>query len=423
VHDIAVPAASAVDQALVRRVHGFVIDHEFGETPIGSRPSPLWEGLTQLGTQLWLDTGDLVAAEGHWCEEFSALTTNNSLLNAEVQKGAYDEIVARAADELDGLDPDTCVLEIAFILNAIHGLRLVDRFGGLVSVELHTALADDVERAVFYGQRLHALAPDHFLVKLPLTPAGLVATRRLRDLGVRVNLTLGFSARQNHLATALARPDYVNVFLGRIGAYLVDNRLGDGVNAGEKATWASQRALRELAAGRASSTRQIAASIRDPAQLPLLAGIDVLTIPLAVAKQAARDLDGAWRDHDGYDLPVTLAPGVDGLALRLDQLWEIGDCERQLAERLAQRRAFTPADVVAEAADCGCGDLFPTFTPEERLRIAADGKIPSHAAWEHRLVGGDLGLDALLSAAGLASFTADQARLDARVRALLSRRG
>ena len=418
-HDIDVPAASTLAAHHVRRLHGFVIDHEFGETPIGSRPSPLWEGLTHLGTQLWLDTGDIEAAEGLWCDEFSALTTNNSLLNAEVQRGVYDAIVGEVDRELDDLDHDTRVLEIAFVLNAVHGLRLIDRFGGQVSVELHTALADDAERAVFYGQRLHALAPEHFLVKLPLTPAGLVATRRLRDLGVRVNLTLGFSARQNFLATSLARPDYVNVFLGRIGAYLSDNRLGDGANAGERATWASQRALRELAAGRAHSTRQIAASIRDASQLPRLAGLDVLTIPLAVA-QAARELDGAWHDQEASELPVTLAPGVDALALRVDQLWEIGEGERMLAERLARRRTFSADDVVAEAIDCGCGDLFPVFSAADRQRLAADGKIPRHAAWEERIAAGEVGLDALLTAAGLASFAADQAKLDARVRRLLN---
>mgnify|MGYP000125223885 CR=1 FL=1 len=358
-HDIAVPPTAAADGELVRRIHGFIIDHEFGETPIGSRPSPLWEGLTHLGTQLWLDTGDLQAAEPLWCEEFAALTTNNSLLNAEVQKGVYDDVVRRADRELEGLNAEARVLEIAFILNAIHGLRLVDRFGGLVSVELHTALADDADLAVFYGQRLHALAPDHFLVKLPLTPAGLVATRRLRELGVRVNLTLGFSARQNFLATALARPDYVNVFLGRIGAFLVDNHLGDGINAGEKATWASQHAVRELAAGRANSTRQIAASIRDAAQLPLLAGLDVLTIPLKVAN-AARELDGAWRDQSDRPLPVTLAAGVDALSVRLEQLWEISVNERLLAERLAQRRTFTADEIVTEAVECGCGCLLYT---------------------------------------------------------------
>lgn len=408
-----------LDDALVRRVHGFVIDHEFGETALAPRREPFWDGLAAAGTQLWLDTGDLDAAGALWCDRFGALTTNNSLLNAEVQKGVYDEVIRRAAAELEGIEPRERVLEIGFILNAIHGLRLVERFGGLVSVELHTDLADDEERAVAFGLRLHAVAPDHFLVKIPFTPAGLVATRRLRDHGVRVNMTLGFGARQNHLATALARPDYVNVFLGRIGAYLADNRLGDAGVIGERAAWASQHAVRALAVGRASSTRQIAASLRDAEQLPRLAGIDVITMPATVAAAAPRVLATEWRDHDEAEFPVALAPGIDPLTVRIERLWEVGACERQLAERLARRRTFSALDVVAEAADCGCPDLFPAFSREERARIAEDGKIPRHTLWEERIAAGELGLDALLSAAGLAAFAADQRRLDERIAGLL----
>ena len=69
---------------------------------------------------------------------------------------------------------------------------------------------------------------------------GLIGAKILKDSGVRVNFTLGFSARQNVLATRVARPDYVNVFLGRISAYMINNKLGDGSGAGEKAVIASQ---------------------------------------------------------------------------------------------------------------------------------------------------------------------------------------
>ena len=37
--------------------------------------------------------------------------------------------------------PPDLILEVAFALNARHGLRLVQRFGVDVSVELHTNLA------------------------------------------------------------------------------------------------------------------------------------------------------------------------------------------------------------------------------------------------------------------------------------------
>jgi len=93
--------------------------------------------------------------------------------------------------------------------------------------------------------------------------------------------------------------------------------------------------------------------------------------------------------------------------------------ERLLAERLAQRRTFTADEIVTEAVECGCADLFPDFSPADRLRIAAEGKIPRHATWEDRIAAGEVGLDALLTAAGLASFSADQTQLDTRVRGLL----
>ena len=144
----------------------------------------------------------------------------------------------------------------------------------------------------------------------------------------------------------------------------------------------------------------------------------MLTIPLKVAL-AARELDGAWRDRSEEEPTVTLAPGVDPLGLRLEQLWSVEGCERELTERLARRRTFTAEEVVTEAQECGCGDLFPVFSAADREQLAADGKIPRHAAWEERIATGELAVDALLNAAGLLAFTADQAELDARVRGLL----
>src|SRR6185295_5587676 len=97
--------------------------------------------------------------------EFTALTTNNTLLNKEVQKGIYDSVIKEAGPLLAGLGEAERVVEIAFILNALHGLRLVQTFGARVSVELHTATADDTEAAVAYGRRFHKISPDRFIVK------------------------------------------------------------------------------------------------------------------------------------------------------------------------------------------------------------------------------------------------------------------
>src|SRR5262245_34346720 len=82
--------------------------------------SPLWAAVAKTGTSLWLDTGDVDAAKELWVREFVALTTNNTLLNKEVQKGIYDQLVPAAAQLLHGASPkmsqDQLVQEIAFVL-------------------------------------------------------------------------------------------------------------------------------------------------------------------------------------------------------------------------------------------------------------------------------------------------------------------
>ena len=61
------------------------------------KSDPRWAPFRKAGTELWLDTGDIEAVGRLWSSEFSAVTTNNTLLNKEVQKGQYDALVRRAA--------------------------------------------------------------------------------------------------------------------------------------------------------------------------------------------------------------------------------------------------------------------------------------------------------------------------------------
>jgi transaldolase len=161
------------------------------------------------------------------------------------------------------------VVEIAFILNARHGLRLAQKFGGFVSVELHTDTAHDLEAIVKTGLRYAEIDPQHFIIKVPYTVTGLLGARMLHERGVRVNFTLGFSARQNLFATALAHPDYVNVFLGRLGAYCKDNSLGRGDGVGERAVLSSQKWVKKMNLQYSLSTKLIAASLRSAAQLAI----------------------------------------------------------------------------------------------------------------------------------------------------------
>ena len=241
-----VDTIAATVTGLVRQ--GFI--HEFGKPRVEIREAPVWKRVRDVGSRLWLDTGDMEEARTLWNSEFEALTTNNTLLNKEVQKGIYDDLIRRAASAIreaaTEMDRSQLLLEVAFVLNAYHGLRLVEEFDAHVSVELHTDLANDVERTVTYGRRFYAICPERFYVKVPLTPAGFLAARKLGQYGVPINFTLGFSARQNYLAALLPRPHYVNVFMGRLNSFVSDNKLGNGQNVGEKATLATQREISRL---------------------------------------------------------------------------------------------------------------------------------------------------------------------------------
>lgn len=376
--------------------------------------------LNALGTQIWLDTGNLEEAGKLWRREMSALTTNNTLANQVVQTGLMDDVIAEAArrirDTEPGISVDDLVLDIVFVVNCQIALRLVKAFDALVSVELHPAVANDIQKTVRYAERYYAVNPDRFIVKIPLTPEGYCAVARVRAEGIPINYTLGFSARQNYLAALLSKPNYVNIFLGRLNAVVADNKLGDGKFVGEKATLASQQALRKLrTADPRIPTHQIAASMRSADQIVTLAGVDVFTIPpKAVAEFYAQDhkpADLTSRLSEEY--PVTFAESVDAGAI--DLLWTIDDRFTRFAAELAAQggEKLTGADLRRADRDFGIG-LFTDFTPEEKAAIRSRGKIPETARWQGRA-----SLDDLMTESAIQSFTADQEAFDNHIRSMI----
>ena len=387
------------------------------EKHINGKKDPFWESLLRTGTELWLDTGDMEEAEANWSSELSALTTNNTLLNNEIQKGIYDVFISEAKSIVRELPLEEKVKEISFILNARHGLRLASKFGGLVSVELHTDTAHDIKGIEYWGKRLHEICPDQFIVKVPYTAEGLIGARRLRDAGVRVNFTLEFSARENVIVARVARPDYLNVFLGRIGAFMINNKLGDGTGAGEMAVIASQNWITGLSAKNPWQTKLIAASLRNYNQLELLAGTDVYTIPPKVAAAGHKELSGKFKSrlHENYKVSI-FDSAKDA---HIEKFWSVSDKVLNLAERLASKVPATGAELIHIAYDEGCEDMFPSLTKEEKGFIASDGKIPVYSRWEKKIKEEKIAPDTLLTLAGLESFTADQKMLDDRIRSII----
>jgi transaldolase len=377
-----------------------------------------WKNLNNTGTEIWLDTGDIESASGLWTKEMSALTTNNTLLNNEIQKGIYDNLIPELRELVKDFSADEQVKEIAFILNAYHGLRLVKKFGGLVSVELHTDTADDFDAIVEYGKRYYDICPDHFLVKVPFTATGLLGARKLGEAGVRVNFTLEFSARFNVLVSLIARPSYCNVFMGRIAAYMIDNELGDGKWVGEKAVISSQRWINKLSSEDQVKTKLIAASLREAEQLKLLAGVNVYTIPPAVAKDGRNTLDGIFDSQVNTDYKAEFNNNSEE-KFRFDTIWAVKDEEVRFARYIDENVSATGEELSAIARNMGCGDIFPELTEEELKWIKEDGKIPKHSRWADRIAKGELAVDTLLSLAGIATFAQDQQKLDQRIKSLI----
>ncbi|MBN2018943.1 MAG: transaldolase family protein [Sedimentisphaerales bacterium] len=391
---------------------------------------PHWQKLNEVGSRLWLDSGNIEEIEKFWTRQFSAVTTNNTLLNKEIQSGRYDSLIPEIMKILNSypqLDERKKILEINFVLNAWHGLRLVEKFDANVSVEEHTDLANDVDLAVRYGERFYAICPERFYIKVPFTPAGLLATCKLSADGIPVNHTLGFSARQNYVIARIARPAYVNVFLGRLNSLIVDNKLGDGAYVGEKATLASQNIIEDLRQKDLTPAHQIGASFRSGRQVLDLAGIDVMTMPPKVAGEfldLGVDLDSIIDKVDSQ-YSVGVNKDVDVEAIRLDTLWNVDEKLVACVNALEKENldSFTPDDLIDFFAEHRCGDVLVRWDASQIETSYKEGKIPRIVNWADVLKSKQIGLDALMNLAGLNSFRSDQDAMDDRIRRLLGSGG
>ncbi|MBM7000278.1 fructose-6-phosphate aldolase [bacterium] len=192
--------------------------------------------------KFFLDTADLaeIREAASW-GVIAGVTTNPSL---------YAKIGGKLADFED------------------HIKRICEVVDGPVSAETTAMTRDEI---VADGRRLHALAPN-VVVKIPVMPEGLAATKQLAEEGIPVNMTLVFSVTQAILA-ARAGARYISPFVGRFDDIAEDglNQLEDIVSAVKNYDYGHEVEI-------------IAASVRSPhhvAQAALM-GADIATIPFGV---------------------------------------------------------------------------------------------------------------------------------------------
>ena len=150
-----------------------------------------------------------------------------------------------------------------------HVAAICEIVRGDVSAEV-TSL--DTEGMLREGREYARIAPN-VIIKCPLTREGLRATRRLTSEGVRVNVTLCFSAAQAILA-AKAGAAYVSPFMGRL----------DDVGQSGLAVLAE---IVEIYRNYEWQTEVLASSIRGPIHVIEAAriGADVATMPFKVLQQ------------------------------------------------------------------------------------------------------------------------------------------
>jgi transaldolase len=147
--------------------------------------------------------------------------------------------------------------------------RICEIVQGPVSAEV---VATDTAGMVREGRDLASI-DEHIVVKVPFTKDGVKACKTLSSEGLRVNVTLIFSATQAWLA-AKAGATYVSPFVGRL-----DDIGTTGMNL--------IREIVDIFDNYEFSTEVLVASVRHPIHIIEAArmGADVATVPAAVIEQ------------------------------------------------------------------------------------------------------------------------------------------
>jgi transaldolase len=140
---------------------------------------------------------------------------------------------------------------------------------GSISAEVVGTTVEDILRE---AREIASWSPN-IVVKVPMTPAGIAATRQLTREGIRVNMTLVFSPTQALLA-AKAGASYISVFVGR-----VDDVSSEGMRTIEDAV--------QIVENYGFDSEVLVASIRHPMHVVEAArlGAHIATMPFKVMEQ------------------------------------------------------------------------------------------------------------------------------------------
>ena len=170
------------------------------------------EHLHELGQRLWLDniTRGLLTSGTlqRYVKDYAVtgLTSNPTIFEHAIRDtGFYDEAIGEKAT--DGKSCEELFVELALedlakaaeIFQPVHAAT--GGTDGWVSLEVSPLLANDAAGTVRAATRLHARCQrPNIFIKIPGTPAGLVAIEESIYKGVPINVTLLFSREQYQAA-------------------------------------------------------------------------------------------------------------------------------------------------------------------------------------------------------------------------------
>lgn len=187
--------------------------------------------------EFYIDTAEIEAIKKYWdMGVIDGVTTNPTLIARSGR--VFSEVITEIAEVVKGP----------------------------ISVE---AVSETAEELIEESKKL-AEYGEHIVVKIPMTEAGLKATKELTKLGIKTNVTLIFSASQALLA-AKAGATYVSIFVGR---------LDDKGHEGMDVVWETSQIFQNFD----MESKIITASIRHPRHVidAAKAGSHVSTVPPAI---------------------------------------------------------------------------------------------------------------------------------------------
>ncbi len=141
---------------------------------------------------------------------------------------------------------------------------------GPISAEVISLKAEEMVKEGTELSKIH----ENVIIKVPMTAEGLKATSKFRDMGIRTNVTLIFSAAQA-LAAARAGASYVSPFIGRL-----EDAGFDGIGLISE--------ISDIFDIHGIETEIIAASVRNVNHITesALAGADIATVPYKVLMES-----------------------------------------------------------------------------------------------------------------------------------------